>query len=258
MPPRDTAPNGAPIWIDVMTPDPAATQAFYSELFGWTVVDPGPEYGGYFTFYRDGIPVAGGMSNADDPDTGNVWSVAFATPDIAATVEAAEANGGTVHLPPMEVGSLGIMASMAGPGGGTAGLWQPAEHKGFGVMMEPGAPNWFELQTRSYDEDLEFYREVLGWTTQVVGDEDGFRYSMAVDGKDELAGVMDASVFPDDAPLGWSIYFGTDDIEASIAKAVDLGATQTIGPDHSPYGILVGLDDPTGASFKLQQPPAEG
>ena len=36
-----TAPNGAPTWIDVMTSDVAATQAFYPELLGWTVVDPG-------------------------------------------------------------------------------------------------------------------------------------------------------------------------------------------------------------------------
>ena len=258
MPTRDIAPNGAPAWIDVMTSDPAATQSFYSELFGWTVVDPGPAYGGYFNFTRDGIPVAGGMSNATDPDMGNRWSIYFATPDAAATVAAAETNGGTVCLPPMQVEALGTMAVIAGPGGAGTGLWQPAEHKGFGVLMEPGAPNWFELHTRAYDQDLEFYRQVLGWNTEVVADDGGFRYSMALSGEDQLAGVMDASVFPDDAPLGWSIYFGTDDIDASIAKAVALGATQTIGPDDTPYGILVGMNDPTGAAFKLQQPPAEG
>lgn len=150
------------------------------------------------------------------------------------------------------------MAMVAGPGGGAAGLWQPGEHPGFGVLMEPGAPNWFELHTRSYDEDLAYYAEVLGWTTVEVGDGADFRYAMAVHGEEQLAGVMDASIFPEEAPLGWSVYFGTADAEATAARAVELGATVTIGPDDTPYGVLVGLDDPTGAAFKLQQPPAEG
>ena len=256
MPTRENAPDGAPTWIDVMTSDPAATQAFYSELLGWTVVDPGPDYGGYFNFHRDGVPVAGGMKN--DPASGmpDFWSTYFATPDVAATVAAAEANGGAVFLPPQQVLELGTMAMIAGPGGAAAGLWQPDEHKGFGVLMEPGAPNWFELHTRAYEADLAFYAEVLGWTTAAVADEPGFRYTMALDGDQQLAGVMDATPFPEEAPLGWSIYFGTADAEASAARAVELGATVTIGPDDTPYGVLVGLDDPTGAPFKLQQPPA--
>lgn len=258
MPTRDHAPNGAPTWIDVMTSDTAATQAFYSELFGWTVVDPGPDYNGYFNFLRHGVPVAGGMTNADDSDSGNGWSVYFATADAAGTVSDAESNGGTIHLPPHPVEALGTMAMIAGPGDATAGLWQAAEHKGFGAYLEPGAPNWFELQTRAYDKDLEFYRQVLGWSTETVFDEDGTRYSMGLIGEEELLGVMDASVFPENAPLGWSVYFGSEDLETSIARAVDLGATLTIGPDHTPYGNLAGLDDPTGAAFKLQQLPAEG
>ena len=29
--------NGVPSWIDLATPDPEAAQAFYAELFGWTL-----------------------------------------------------------------------------------------------------------------------------------------------------------------------------------------------------------------------------
>src|SRR5215207_5814451 len=45
MPQRDTAPLGAPCWVDVMTPDPDKTRAFYAELFDWKIDDPGPDYG---------------------------------------------------------------------------------------------------------------------------------------------------------------------------------------------------------------------
>src|SRR5262245_60346085 len=63
---RASAPTGAPIWIDVMTSNAEATKAFYGSLFGWTVVDPGPEYGGYVNFHLDGEPIAGCMQATPD------------------------------------------------------------------------------------------------------------------------------------------------------------------------------------------------
>jgi len=44
-----------------MTPDPDKTRAFYAELFDWKIDDPGPDYGGYANFTKDGIPIAGSM-----------------------------------------------------------------------------------------------------------------------------------------------------------------------------------------------------
>ena len=41
---------GAPIWLELYTSDTAGAQTFYADLFGWTVEDAGPEFGGYLTF----------------------------------------------------------------------------------------------------------------------------------------------------------------------------------------------------------------
>ena len=61
MPTRDSASAGAPCWIDLFTDDVAASHAFYTELFGWTVEDAGDpaETGGYAMFYDGGRRVAG-------------------------------------------------------------------------------------------------------------------------------------------------------------------------------------------------------
>jgi predicted enzyme related to lactoylglutathione lyase len=103
-----------------------------------------------------------------------------------------------------------------------------------------------------------FYEAVFGSTVVSVGDADDFRYSVVVDGEEQLAGFMDASIFPPEAPEGWSVYFGADDARATTAKAQELGASLTIGPDDTPYGVLVGLDDPTGITFKLREAPSAG
>jgi len=61
VPKRDSAPLGAPCWVDLFTSDPDTSKAFYGRLLGWTATDTGEEFGGYINFQKDGVPVAGAM-----------------------------------------------------------------------------------------------------------------------------------------------------------------------------------------------------
>jgi predicted enzyme related to lactoylglutathione lyase len=253
MPLRDDAPIGAPCWVDLFTSDPERTQTFYNELFGWTCETAGPEYGGYFNFSKDGVQVAGGMRNDGDAGTPDHWSVYLASANAEATVEAAASRGSVVIVPAMPVGELGSMAVVTDPGGDAIGIWQPGLHQGFGVWGETGTPSWFELHSRAYDASVEFYRDVFGSDTHAVSDAPEFRYTTLGAGETQLAGIMDASVFPADAPTGWSIYFGTDDTDKSLARAVDLGGKIVRPAEDTPYGRLAQASDPTGSLFKLVQ-----
>jgi predicted enzyme related to lactoylglutathione lyase len=253
MPLRDDAPVGAPCWVDLFTSDPERTQAFYNELFGWTCETAGPEYGGYFNFSKDGVQVAGGMRNDGDAGTPDHWSVYLASPNAEATVKAADSRGSAVIVPAMPVGELGSMAVVTDPGGDAIGVWQPGLHKGFGILGETGTPSWFELHSRAYDASVQFYRDVFGWDTHAVSDAPEFRYTTLGEGDSQLAGIMDASVFPADAPTGWSIYFGTDDTDKSLARTVDLGGKIVLPAEDTPYGRLAQASDPTGSLFKLVQ-----
>jgi predicted enzyme related to lactoylglutathione lyase len=249
---RDRAPAGAPCWIELMTSQPERSRQFYAELFGWTVDDPGPEYGGYQNFLRDGVPVAGSMRNDGASGAPDGWSIYLATEDAAATAEAATGNGGAVVLPPMPVMELGTMAIVSDAGGAVVGLWQPGLHQGFGVWDEPGTPGWFELHTRDYDATVEFYRKVFGWDTHVAADEPGFRYTTLGGPDDQLAGIMDASAFlPEGVPAHWSVYFRVADTDAALARAADLGGAILVPAEDTPYGRLAQATDPTGAMFKL-------
>ncbi len=73
MPKRDSAPIGAPCWIDLYTSDPDKSCAFYGELFGWTWEVGGEEYGGYITFSKDGVSVAGAMRNDGESGAPDMW-----------------------------------------------------------------------------------------------------------------------------------------------------------------------------------------
>ncbi|MCU1457821.1 MAG: Glyoxalase/bleomycin resistance protein/dioxygenase [Actinomycetia bacterium] len=252
MPALSDVKPGAPIWIDLMTSDVDASRAFYSALFGWESTDPDPDTGGYFNFLRNGQFAAGGMSNPGGPDMPDTWNLYLKVDDAKATVAAAEAAGGTVIVPAMDVGTLGSMGVFVGVGGAVIGLWQPKDHTGFAVRGEAGTPSWFELQTHDYDKTLDFYRDVFKWDTVTMADEPEFHYTFSDADQEQAAGVGDDQFLGDDEPSRWSIYFGSDDVDASIAKAVDLGATVVSPAEDTPYGRLATLADPTGAIFKLR------
>lgn len=255
MPARDDTPTGAPVWVDLMTRDQAAAVDFYGRLLGWEHEAPNPDFGGYLNFTLGGARIAGCMGSMD-PALPDVWSVYLATDDIARTARDSVAHGGGVIVEPMAVGDLGWMAVLLDATGASIGAWQPGTHRGFGVVEDPGAPAWFELHTRDLPGASDFYRNVFGLDVKAVSDAPELRYSVLTHGDAEYAGIFDATAdLPADVGPSWTVYFATADIDAAVATLTDLGGTVVSDPVDTPYGRLATVTDPTGAQFRLVDPP---
>ena len=252
--PAPTLVLGAPCWIDLYSSDTERAKDFYGQLFGWTTMDPGPDYGGYFLFQKDGKVVAGCMGNDGEQGVPDMWTIYLSTDDADRTVEAVKASGGTVLMEPMDVTQNGRFAMVADPSGAAVGIWQPREVSGFEIRGEPGSASWFELHTNAYPAAVDFYREAFGWDARTMSDEPEFRYTTLGEGEGALAGIMDATVYRDaETPSAWEVYFEVEDADAAFAKATELGATVEHEPHDTPYGRLAALADPTGTRFKLRQ-----
>ncbi len=252
-----TRPIGAPCWMDLLTSDTGRAREFYTGLFGWTAGEAAEQFGGYFMFMRDGVPVAGcmpqqpGTPGADGgrPDT---WGVYLSTEDTKSTVEAALAHGATIAEGPMDVADLGVEAILADPSGARVGAWQARQFGGLSVFNAPGAPAYFELLTRDYAGAVAFYRDVFGWAGQVLSNTPEFRLTALQDGTDTIAGIMDASGFlPADEGDRWNIYLAVADTDEALKRVIGLGGTVTEPATDTPYGRLAGAADRTGARFKL-------
>ena len=255
MPTRDHALFGAPCWIDLLTSDTEKARSFYPAVFGWTAEEPDPNFGGYFMFTLNGQPIGGGMGQMPDSQTPDGWTIYLSTDDTRKRVADATAAGAQTYVEPMDVATLGVMAVIADPAGAAIGLWQPIDFSGFGVIAESSAPSWFELNSRDYDTSVAFYRDVLGWDTHVMSDTPEFRYTTLGEGEQQSAGIMDAAAFlPEGVPSHWSVYFGTDDTDATLKKISELGGQVVRPAEDTPYGRLATAADPTGALFKLVAP----
>jgi len=116
-----------------------------------------------------------------------------------------------------------------------------------------GTPCWWELATKDTDAALAFYGGLCGWTS-FVNDGGGMPYHHLHRGEKMFGGMYDMSNIPgmEEVPAHWSTYFHCDDVDATAAKAVELGATMVKDPMDIPdTGRMAVLTDPTGAHFML-------
>ncbi len=175
--PTPTLVIGAPCWIDLYSSDTDKATEFYGGLFGWTKEIPSQDFGGYFTFLKDGKHIGGCMANTGEEGHPDSWTVYLTTDDVERTARNAIAKGGQVHMEPMQVAENGWFTIIGDPGGAGIGAWQADQVTGFEIWNEPGAPRWFELETPQYDAAVDFYRDVFKWNTHTFSDTPEFRYT---------------------------------------------------------------------------------
>ena len=153
----------------------------------------------------------------------------------------------------MAVGENGNSAMIKDPGGAMVGAWQPGTQKGFEVTGEPGTPAWFELHTRDYDTSVDFYRDVFEWDAHTVSDTDEFRYTTLGEGENQLAGIMDDSIFPgDDPPAHWAVYFAVSDADATLdARRRARRHGRATGRGHAVRAPRTGSPTRPGHEFRI-------
>jgi predicted enzyme related to lactoylglutathione lyase len=113
-----------------------------------------------------------------------------------------------------------------------------------------GTPCWFDLGAPDLTAAVDFYSALFGWEVELGPPETG-HYSMArIDGRD-VAGLADQQ---GPGPAAWSTYLAVDDLDATLARAVEHGALVLVGPtDVSLAGRFAVVADPGGAVVSFWQ-----
>jgi len=245
MPEKRSYLPGEPTWVDLATPDVAASLSFYGSLFGWTAEPGNPEFGGYASLLSGGKRVAGLMPLMEGMPP--VWSCYVSTDDADKTAALVTENGGAVYAAPMDVADLGRMAVFADPSGAAFGVWQPGTHTGAELVREEGTFSWAELSTRNQDKALPFYTEVFGWEAKVAEDYTEFQL-----GGTSVAGCMDMpEMVPAEVPSYWMPYFTAADPAGKAQQAAELGGTVLVPFMEMAEVAFSVVQDPHGSTFGL-------
>jgi uncharacterized protein len=256
MPERTSYTQGTPNWVDLPTSDQAAAKAFYAGLFGWTYDDQPMDEGQVYSMAMlRGHAVAAISSQpptmAGAPPMWNTYLAVDSVDDATARVEAA---GGKVAMAPFDVMDAGRMSFVMDPSGAPVALWQANQHIGATLVNEPGTINWNELLS-SDPGVTRFYSDVLGMSTSTMDMGIG-PYTMFEVAGQPVGGTI-APQMPG-TPNHWHVYFGTDDADATAAKAAELGGSVVAPPFDTPVGRMAVLSDPQGAVFSIIKTAPQG
>ena len=277
MPERDGYLPGVPCWIDSSQPDPAAGAAFYRDLFGWDVENVMPEASGgaYFIGRLHGGDVAAIGSQPEGAVGPATWNTYIWVENADETAEQVRGAGGSILSAPFDVMDAGRMAVCADPEGAAFCIWEGNRHRGAQVVNEPGALNFNGLNTRDVEGAKAFYGAVFGWETLDLGGgalawtlpgygdhleerDPGIRDRVTELGgpkgfEDVVASLNPIGADQDEVRAHWSVTFGTNDADATAAKAAELGGTVIVPPLNAPWVRMTVIADPQGATFIASQ-----
>jgi predicted enzyme related to lactoylglutathione lyase len=244
--------SGTFSWTDLTTTDQEAAKAFYGDLFGWELIDNPVGDGMVYTIARIGGKDVAAISpqpeQQRDAGAPPAWNTYITVDSADQALERAKALGGTVHAPAFDVMDLGRMGVVQDPQGAFFLAWEPKTNIGAQLVNAPGAMSWNELATPDLDASARFYSELFGWTFEEV-EGTGMPYRMIKNADGNTNGGMRPAA--ESEPPYWLVYFGTDDIDAAVARAAEHGGTVLMGPMDIGMGKIAAVQDPQGAVFAL-------
>jgi uncharacterized protein len=265
---RDHYPPGVPCFVDTLTPDVEAAKRFYTGIFGWDPVGPGPmpgDGGGeYFVAQLEGHDVAGiGSMPPGAAASAPAWNTHISVTDADETAAAGLAAGGTVLVEPVDAPPAGRLAVLADRSGAAFVAWEPRSRPGAALVNQPSAWAMSMLATDDPASAQAFYGELFGWRAEAFDAGPGqelwlWRLPGFVGGepeqpvpRDVVAAMM--RVGPDGPPPGWSVDFWIADADAAAAAAPGLGGTVVAPPSEVAMFKRAMLADPTGATFSVSE-----
>lgn len=250
-------PHGLITWADLNSPDVDASIGFYTGLFGWDAeerLDPSGKVRVYVMFQKDGKNVVGlgGRQPGKMEGVPAFWTMYVNVDDIDAAAKAFVEHGGTGMLPePMQVMDTGWMFYGSDPSGAAIGMWKAGTHIGAGDFNKPGFLVWEEVMSKDLDAVLEFYPKVFGWKAQQVEGSDPAYWLFTSDGRMNAGAMAMPEMVPDEVPSHWMHYIEVEDVDATAARAEELGGVITAAPFEVGVGRIAVLTDPHGATFSV-------
>ncbi len=252
--------SGRFVWYELMTSDTPGAIAFYTDVIGWKTQPFESPMGKepYTMWVGSQGPLGGVMTLPEDAKKMGVppnWMAHVEVDDVDATVAAVKAKGGSVHVPPTDIPTIGRFSVIADPQGASLSVFKPVTPMQAHDPTKAGEFTWNELYADDYKTAFAFYGEIFGW--KQISEMDmgpAGKYLLYGQGDKQYGGMM--SKTPDmKTPPCWVYYIHVDDLDAAVARATAKGAKTLVGPITVPDGTVIAqLTDPQGAVFALHGP----
>ena len=195
-----------------------------------------------------------GLGERQDESIPPHWNCYVTVEDADASAARAAELGATILAPPFDVFDAGRMSAFADPQGAVLSVWQAKESIGAGLVNAVGALTWNDLVTPDVEASAAFYSALFGWQITEVEGSDGQYWSITNGGR------INGGILPiiEGGHPAWNLYFACEDVDATVAKADELGGETFMGPMDVPNGSRFAiLRDPSSAVFSVASGPMD-
>ncbi len=239
-------------WTDLTTTDQEAAKAFYSELFGWEIVDVPVQGDVYYSMAKvEGKDVAAISPQPEQQREAGVppaWNSYITVQSADQSLERARELGATVHAPAFDVMDAGRMGVVQDPQGAFFLVWEAKAHIGASLVNAPGSLSWNDLATPDMEASSAFYGQLFGWRVEPMAGPMPY-LTIQTEAGHGNGGIRPA--MPPGTPPHWLVYFGSAAIPETLAKVAELGGTEMVGETDIGVGKIAVAQDPQGAVFAL-------
>jgi predicted enzyme related to lactoylglutathione lyase len=247
---------GKMVWAELVTPDLAGAERFYTGLFGWTFQDLSSGNNHYAVAVLDGERVAGVVQHAIR--TGEKrqpsWLTFLAVQDVDAATHATVGNGGKVVVAPRTYNSRGRQAILADPQGAVFAVIASYSGDTADYLAPPGEWIWSSLLARDAATDAGFYQTIFGYDVFDLASDDGQEHLVL--STDDYARAS-VNTLPADAVrrhAHWLNFVRVADATDAATRAVALGGSVLVPPRIDRHGgRLAVIADPAGAPFGVME-----
>jgi len=249
---------GKLIFVELVTPDLAATKRFYGGLFGWTFRDIQTGGREYAEALLDGRPVAG-MIQGHLPAKERrqpAWLSFFAVSDVDTARRVALQDHAKVLFRPRSIPDRGREAIFADPQGAVFAALASGSGDPPDVLAAPGEWIWVSLITRDPDTAAAFYQKLFDYEVFELPASKGAQHLLLASHNYARASVNSLPANTPNAHPYWLNYVRVEDTVKMVAKVVALGGRVLVEPWVDRHGGKVAVvADPVGAPFGLLEWP---
>jgi uncharacterized protein len=254
---------GAVFSADIAVPDHERAVRFYSRVLS---TGERPLWRDEDLMNNRGVPVIG--VGARSPEYAHLplqWMPHIQVADVAASVQRALDLGGSAAMHARDDDGKSQWAVLLDPAGAAFGIIPvvpaeaiapAAEAAAAGAAESFGRISWLDLTVSDASAARDFYRQVVGWSVQVVQMEDGVEpyadYNMLGDDGAPAAGVCHARGVNMGLPPVWMIYLPVGDLVESLRRVADEAGKviKAVRGEDGEY-LFAAVQDPAGAYLAL-------
>jgi uncharacterized protein len=249
---------GKVIFIELVTPDLAATKRFYAGLFGWTFRDIQAGATQYAEASLDGRPIAGLVQRPFPAGEHRqpAWLSFFSVTDVDAAKTIALQHGAKVLFEPHSFADRGREAVFADPQGAVFAVLASTSGDPPDFLAAPGEWIWSSLITSDPDAGAAFYQALFDYDVFELPANAGAQHLLLASHNYARASANSLPASEPNAHPYWLNYVRVEDTPKAVAKVAALGGRVLVEPWVDRHGGKVAVvADPMGAPFGLLEWP---